>query len=179
MIAVKLFSSEERLKVLELLLYQPGKELGVREISRAAGVSPALVSSTISILKKANIVSGNKVEYLHPATKAIKIMLNIEKIESIKLIHKARGLFKGCKGIGLYGSWANGTNIKDSDLDLWIRSGSESDEKINEIRRTLKRLGVEANVIVLTEKRLKELKERDFVFYCALHNSFVLWGEGL
>jgi len=32
---------------------------------------------------------------------------------------------------------------------------------------------------MLTKKKKKELKEKDFVFYCALHNSFVLWGEGL
>ena len=79
----------------------------------------------------------------------------------------------------LYGSWANGTNNKDSDLDLWIQSGSESDEKVAELRRTVKQFKAEANIIVLTEKRLGELKERDFVFYCSLHNSFVLWGKGL
>ncbi len=178
MLAAKLFSSNERIRVVELLLYQPEKELKVRKISRAAGVSPALVSGTIAILKAHGIVKGGMADCLHPAAKAMKIMLNTEKIESMKLVQKAKALFKNCKGIGLYGSWANGTNSKDSDLDLWIKAGGESDEKIAEFRRIFKRLGLEANVIVLTEKRLKELKEKDFVFYCSLHNSFVLWGEG-
>jgi len=179
MITAKLFSSPERLKAVELLLYRPEKGLKVRELAREAGVSPALVSGTIAILKVAGIVRGKTVDCLHPAAKATKIMLNIEKIGSAKLIQKATALFKDCRGIGLYGSWANGTNNKGSDLDLWIKSGSESDEKIAELRRTFKLLGIEANVIVLTEKRLRELKEKDFVFYCALHNSFVLWGESL
>lgn len=179
MLTTELFSSNERVKVAELLLYNPEIELKVRALARLAGVSPALVSSTISILRKEKIVKENKVNHLHPSARATKIMLNIEKIKSVKLIQKARSLFKGCKGIGLYGSWANGTNYSDSDLDLWIKAEDESDKKTIKLRRVIKqKLGLEANIIVLTKKRLKELKEKDFVFYCMLHNSFVLWGEG-
>jgi len=179
MVAEKMFSSPERLKVVELLLFRPETVLKVREIAKKVRVSPALVSGTITLLKKAKIIRGSKVDYFHPVAKSLKIMLNIEKLESIKLIQKARSLFKDCTGIGLYGSWANGTNTKDSDLDLWIKSDKESAEKVSELRRIFKRLGIEANIIMLTEKRMEKLKENDFVFYCMLYNSFILWGEGL
>lgn len=180
MAAEKLFSSEERGRVVELLLYQAEGELKVRALARTAKVSPALVSCTIAILKKGGAVKGDRIDPLHPSVKAIKIMLNMEKIESTRLIQTIRMLFKDCGGMGLYGSWANGTNSKDSDLDLWAKTESGSDEKIIRLRRIIKqKIGVEANIIVLTKKRLKELKENDFVFYCALHNSFVLWGEGI
>ncbi len=180
MLLVKLFSSEKRLKVLEVLFCRQGGDLRVRALARLARVSPALVSSTFAILKHNGIIKGGRVDFLHPSVMALKILLNVEKLNSVKLVLKARALFKDCSGIGLYGSWANGTNAKDSDLDLWIKSDSGSEGKVNAIRSFLKEaLGLEANAIVLSKTRLKELKEKDFVFYCMLYNSFLLWGEGL
>lgn len=180
MLPVELFSSAERLRLIEKLFYVHFGELRVRAIAREAKVSPALVSDTIEILRRHGLLKDGKVDFLHPSVRALKIMLNAEKLESIKIAQKAGALFKGCAGIGLYGSWANGTNTNESDLDLWIKSEDEGEEKITKIRRFLKeKLGLEANVILLTKKRLKELKEKDFVFYCMLYNSFLLWGEGL
>lgn len=180
MLARELFSSDERLALAELLFYGPEKELRVRELSRLAGASPALVSKTLSILRKENIVKGGRIDATLPSVKAIKAMLNIEKLGSAKIAIEARRIFGGCTGIGVYGSWANGTNSRDSDLDLWVRAERESDSAVAGLRELVRRkLGTEANIIVLTEKRLDEMREKDFVFYCALHNSFVLWGAGI
>ena len=180
MLPVELFSSAERLRLIEKLFYVHLGELRVRAIARLVKVSPALVSDTIEILRRHSLLKDGKVDFLHPSVRALKIMLNAEKLESIKIAQKAGALFKGCAGIGLYGSWANGTNTNESDLDLWIKTEDEGEEKITKIRRFLReKLGLEVNVILLTKKRLRELKEKDFVFYCMLYNSFLLWGEGL
>ncbi len=177
---VGLFSSEKRLKVLERLFYNQGAILKVRAIARDTKLSPALVSSTIAVLRKEGIVRNSKLDYSNALVRALKILLNIKKIGSARLIQKTRELFPGCSGLGVYGSWANGTNNSESDIDLWIKSNNENNEKTSKTRRVFKqKLGTEANVIILTKKRLKELKEKDFVFYCMLHNSFLLWGEGI
>ncbi|MDD5162642.1 MAG: nucleotidyltransferase domain-containing protein [Candidatus ainarchaeum sp.] len=155
-------------------------ELKVRSLARFAKVSPALVSGTIAILKKQGAINKGKIDLLHPSARALKILLNIESLTSAKFVPEIRSIFKDCNGIGLYGSWANGTNSKDSDLDFWVKSESESEEKSAKISRFVKqKLGLEASIIILTQKRLKELKEKDFVFYSMLYNCFLLWGEGI
>jgi predicted nucleotidyltransferase len=180
MCTLKLFSSAEKLRVLEELLFGNEEKIRVRNLARTTEVSPSLVSNTVSELKKSGMINENKVGFLHPSVKATKILLNIRKINAIKLIAKAKKLFKNCKGIGLYGSWAKGTNTRDSDLDMWIIAEKEDDKNKTELRRLVKqKLETEINIIVLTQKRLNELREKDFVFYSALHHSFVLWGDGI
>ncbi|MDD5148751.1 MAG: nucleotidyltransferase domain-containing protein [Candidatus ainarchaeum sp.] len=106
--------------------------------------------------------------------------MNIENLESAKLALEVRKIFKDCEGIGLYGSWANGTNTKESDLDFWIKSENENEKDMVKVRRFVKeKLGLEASVIILTKKRLEGLKEKDFVFYSMLYNCFLLWGEAI
>jgi len=178
-IASKLLSSPERIRLVKLFLFETEVNLKVRETAGKAKVSPALVSGTIRLFKKKGLIKKNKIDFLHPVIKALKILLNIEFLESIKLTKKTLSLFDGCNGIGLYGSWADGTNTKESDIDLWIKTGKENEKGVAEIRKLFKGSKIEASIFVLTEKKLKELKEKDFVFYCVLHNSFVLFGEGL
>ena len=170
----------ERLRLLELLFFTQQPDLKVRALARSAEVSPALVSSTLAMLKHEKLVKNNAIDFQHPLARALKIMLNIEKAESLGIAKKILGLFKDCKGIGLYGSWANGTNTRESDIDLWIKTEKGADAGILQLRRFLKqKTGTEANALLLTKKRLSELKQKDFVFYCMLHNSFVLRGEGI
>lgn len=174
------FSSEERLRVVRKLFFSGASELRVRVIARHAKVSPALVSSTIGMLKKEKIIVRGAIDFLHPFVRTIKLLLNVVSVKNSGLAEKIFGVFKDCEGAGIYGSWANGTNYADSDIDLWVKSDDENEKKILELMVFVRqKLGVEANLVVLTKKRLKELKEKDFVFYCMLHNSFVLRGEGV
>ncbi|MFH1588039.1 MAG: nucleotidyltransferase domain-containing protein [Candidatus Diapherotrites archaeon] len=173
----KLFSSKERLKVIGFLFFNSATEIKVRETARKTGTSPFLVSGTIKLLQKEGIVKKNKIDLLNPKVKAIKIILNLGEIHSINLLEKTRRAFPDCKGIGLYGSWAKGLNYSDSDLDLWVKTEKKETEKISRIVK--EKLKTDASVLLLSEKKLEELREKDFVFYSELHNSFVLWGEGI
>jgi predicted nucleotidyltransferase len=86
------------------------------------------------------------------------------------------------KGLGLYGSWARGTNHQDSDLDVWIKADSLPAE--NMLARMQKDLSLqtraEVNLLVLTPEKLERLKREDKPFYNSLIiGQVTLKGESL
>ncbi len=74
--------------------------------------------------------------------------------------------------MGLYGSWARGTNHQESDLDVWIRADSLPPESmLARLQRDLsQQADSEVNLLVLTPEKLERLKKEDKPFY----NSLVL-----
>ena len=109
-------------------------------------------------------------------SRAIKLLLNLERIDLSALsLGSARGL-------GLYGSWARGTNHQESDLDVWIRADSLPPESV--LARLQKDLSLQAdsevNLLVLTPEKLERMKREDAPFYNSLvMNSVTLKGESL
>jgi predicted nucleotidyltransferase len=86
------------------------------------------------------------------------------------------------RGLGLYGSWARGTNHQGSDLDVWIRADSLPPE--TELARLQKNLSLqvdsEVNLLVLTPEKLERLKREDPPFYNSLvYNSVILKDESI
>ncbi|MBN1324177.1 MAG: nucleotidyltransferase domain-containing protein [Methanotrichaceae archaeon] len=104
------------------------------------------------------------------------MLLNIERIDLSALsLGSARGL-------GLYGSWARGTNDQESDLDVWIKADSLLEQSmLARLQRDLSlQTGSEANLLMLTPERLERLKIEDPPFYNSLVKDFVtLKGEPL
>jgi predicted nucleotidyltransferase len=85
-------------------------------------------------------------------------------------------------GAGVYGSWSNGSNHEDSDLDVWIKTRKHPGERkvaavSNDIRRTL---GRNVQMSVLTPERIGRLKKEDPIFYYSLvFGSMTLYGEAV
>jgi predicted nucleotidyltransferase len=106
-------------------------------------------------------------------SKGIKILLNIERIDLLK-INKPF-----IKGIGVYGSWANGTNTVDSDIDIWIKTDKYPDEKeLAHLSKILREMTLtDVQLLVLTPEKIEQIK-KDTSFFSSLYNgSFLLWGE--
>ena len=171
--------SSERAALLEFLLSSQGK-VSVRNTAALLKISPALVSRLVSKMEKGGLVKNGQLDFLNPLVRALKILFNIQKLESSGVVSRLRKT-PGFLGCGLYGSWANGTNALESDCDLWLKASKplsmpdrgELESEFSE------KLGVRCSVLALAPAVLGELKKRDFVFYCALSNSFVLAGEGI
>ena len=169
----KLLSSHKRLKVLNYILYNDS--IKVTEVSKELSLSKGFVSEYLSLLYKNKILDKNNGYQLsnNPLTNMIKILLNINKID----ISKIKKPF--IKGIGLYGSWANGTNMYDSDLDIWIKTDTYPDEdKIAYLSKTLRKMThAEVQLLVLTPNKIKQLKEDKPFFSSLYYTSLLLWGE--
>ncbi len=174
----KLLSTPERARMLEHLLANPGEKLQVRSIAKKLGISPATVSKYLWILRKKRIVDGT-VDIRRPLARALKILLNIEKLDNAA--EKLKTIPRGTKGIGVYGSWANGMNTENSDIDIWLLSDSPMAEiELARMQAHLKNsLKAECSILAVTPHKLAQMKEKDPVMYYSLVNSFVLWGAGI
>lgn len=167
-----------REKIFEFILNNPEKELRIRELARELKLSPAYVSRTLKWAKKQGIVKKNKANLSNSLARAIKIFLNIKKITERKTVQKLKKL--GINGTGIYGSWANGTNTEDSDLDIWIKTGKKlSEAKIATVAGEMRKaLGTNTQILVLDRERMEKIKQEDPVFYYSLlFGSIILFGE--
>ncbi|MBD3389337.1 winged helix-turn-helix transcriptional regulator [Candidatus Micrarchaeota archaeon] len=175
----ELYSTPERERILRYLLYSQGEKT-MREIAKEANVSPAQVHKYLGILEEAGVAKGTML-LENPKVHAIRLTQNLERLEKANLVGTLRKKIPGVKGAGIFGSWANGTNQKDSDIDVWVKVKQEPEVlKAAGARKELeKKLGAGVDLVFLDEKRVKGHMEKNPVFYFSLHYSIVLWGEGV
>lgn len=174
----KLMSTKERIRILEQVL--SGDNLNTNRISKEANVNKGLVSRYFKILVSFGILGKRGRSYIlkqnSPVFRSIKIMFNIVKLSKIipfdeKII-----------GMGVYGSYAKGTNDKNSDIDIWIKSESPlKEEDIAKFEYEMsKRFGSRLNVTILYPKKIGRLKKEDKEFYYSIvSGSILIWGENL
>jgi predicted nucleotidyltransferase len=179
----ELFKTEERAKILRYVMFR--SSFSVSEVSRAAGVNKGLVSRYLHILDNQGLLErdGRRYALLDGALpRVVRLLLNLEKLDLPTLGMGPFDGTEGLKGLGLYGSWASGTNRLDSDLDVWISADSLPDEKgLSRLQRDLSlRAGTEVNLLVINQQKLAELKLNDPPFYNSLiMNSLTIKGKPL
>ncbi len=174
-----LLSSDERVRLLKKIMNTAGMNLSVRELAREVKVSAGFVSRYMRKLEESGIIEEGEVSLVNPKVRALKVFLNISEIMAVDVVGAIRNRIKGVKGIGVYGSWANGTNLEGSDLDIWVLAGEvpASIDSANAAVEIEKKIGVETSLHLLTDFELDELRKSESPFYHSLFNSFVLWGE--
>ena len=85
-------------------------------------------------------------------------------------------------GIGIFGSWAEGTNTYESDLDMWIMVDPyPSEHELARLQKDIRTMaGVEVNMLVLTDEKVERIKRTDLPFYNSLvRTSIILKGESI
>ncbi len=165
--------------ITEYILNNPNTPVKVTAVATALGVSKGNVSLTLKNLVKDGFVKDLRVDMDNPRTRALKIMINIESIARKGAVGKLR---RYAVGIGLYGSWAKGTNTEESDVDIWIKpNGLFKQSNLAKITGEIRELlGADAQILVLSKERLEHLKKDNVVFYHSLlFSSIRLYGEGI
>ena len=115
-------------KVLSFFLVNPTKHFYGSEISKKMGISVGQTSKILNDLLKAGVLEKEprgKTELYHsigdsPVLRIYKVLNTLIFIEPL-----VDELKKVSKRIILFGSCANGMNIENSDLDLFIVSSNE------------------------------------------------------
>ncbi len=177
---IALFSTKEREKILDYLLAHPSEEIIMRELARKLSLSAGQIHKYVGILKKEGLFKGNRLKET-PLTSSLRLLWNLKRIEGAGITGILRRRFGKAAGIGMYGSWASGTNSEGSDLDLWVKTETEpKDIEIAEARKELEsKLGAPVDIVIASPKRLERFREKSDAFYFSLYNGKVLWGEGL
>jgi predicted nucleotidyltransferase len=171
-----LFRTEEREKILSCTLDRPA--CTVQEIADATGITKGLVSRYLASLAGRGILArdGRTYHLQYTAmTRHLKKILNIERL------HAAITLPAWADGIGLYGSFAQGTNTRESDLDLWVRVRDLPPELAGATaeREWSKILNLEVHILILTPEKIHSLADTDKPFWQSFtRDAIVLEGTG-
>jgi len=170
-----LFRTGERITLLRAALNVPA--CTVQQITSKTGLSKGLVSPYLALLARDGLLAKNDRTYhlkFSPLTVAIKRLLNIDRITAVgkKPVWSS--------GIGLYGSWAEGTNTEESDIDLWVYVKTlPTGIMVAELERDISRaLSAEVHVLVLNREKIAGMKDTDEPFYRSfVKQSITLEGD--
>ena len=184
------------LKIVDLLLRNKEKDFTIHEISKTLKQHYSLVHRFIEKLAKDNILVKKKIgkayicslnlenekthiiltlseierkEEFYSKNKEIRLILE-DLVNSLKEVFRAK-----LDSVVLFGSYANGTASKDSDIDILILAKNKS--SINKkIKELYAKYGREISVIMLTPRELEQQKQKEFVKEI-IKNHYVLYGS--
>jgi predicted nucleotidyltransferase len=161
----ELFKTKERVRIISYIMYQ--KNVTVNQVSHETGVTKGLVSRYLRYVYGAGLLTKERQSYQPKDcahTRAIKLLLNLNKI-NIKSLDT-----DWTTDMGIFGSWAQGTNTHESDLDIWVKVDAYPAEyQIARLQRDISIMaGAEVNMLVLTPEKMKSIKKADQPFYNSL-----------
>lgn len=162
-----------RYKLLKVFLDNPIEEFRLRELARLSKISPPSVTAYLKEFIKKNLIEKT-IKREIPFYKAIRDDENFILYKKISIIYELNnsGLVEYLwekiypNAIILYGSYAKGESIENSDIDIFV-IGKEKNLDLTEFR---KKLGKEIHLMFDEVKNIpKELKNN-------LANGIVLKG---
>lgn len=166
----------ERVTILSCALDRPA--CTVQEIADVTGITKGLVSRYLALLAAQGILERDVRGYRLRSTaltRHLKILLNIGRVRSVITLPA------WAKGIGLYGSWADGTNTTESDLDIWILADTLPPQlTIASLERDWKKkIPGELHLLILTPEKITALRNQDKPFLHAfMRGALTLEGSG-
>jgi predicted nucleotidyltransferase len=173
------FVDKFSIAILRLLALDPLRSYYQREVAKKAGVSVGKTNQVLRALEREEVVlkaHTGKVDLYrynlgNPLARHLKILFSLSEVAD--LLRKLRG--KSNKVI-LYGSCAEGSDTKESDIDMLIVGGDKE-----EIGRMIERAGhsIERRVspVILTPLEFSELKKKDPAFYEQVSRGIALWQQ--
>ena len=170
-----LFSTKQRIKILQAVIFRT-ESVSVNNTASLLKLSKGLVSKYFQILLKQKVLKKEKgllVISDSPLVRAVRILLNIKNID-VRIF----GKYPFVTAAGLYGSCARGDNSEESDVDVWIRLNDVEETKAAALTAEISRKVKNAKVLLLTDNRLKKIREEDSMFYHSLaFGSIILYGD--
>lgn len=162
------FITPTLMKVLQLFLDDPMQEYHEREAMRRTGISKGSANRILRLLAEQSFLERNskgrmvfyKLNVREPTVKQFKRLVNIYGLKEL-----VDALKQHSRRIILFGSGAEGIDVKTSDLDLFVLTSEKSYAKnrISEFNRKSERkvapIIVDANEFVKLKRIDKPLRE--------------------
>jgi len=170
-------SDEISMRILTALAEDPDREYYQREIAKLAGISIGATSQKLRQLSGDGVVnvrrSGRMMFYRYnlrdSLAKQLKILLNVNAIHGL-----VQELKSYTKRVILFGSCAEGTNVKASDIDLLLLT-----DDAKRAREIISKYGTgiakKVSPIVVNANEFRQLRSRDKPLYERVSRGIVLW----
>lgn len=171
-------------KVLKFFCLNPGKLFYEREVAKGAQISYGSANSVLRKLHKAGVLQRDmrgrmcyyRIDVSGPYIKEFKTLVNILMLEPV--IGKLK---KHSRKVVLYGSWAEGTDADESDIDLFVVSSEEENVRkiIDKYSVTEKIANKKMQCVIYDPADLINIREREKVFLGQVDKGKVLWERGV
>lgn len=170
-----IFSTKERIKILEAVIFKEGS-ISMVNVSKQLHLSKGLISKYFDILTNAKILKKVNTKFKVTESllvKGIRILLNLKDID-VKVFKK----YKFIKSVGLYGSCAKGENKERSDVDLWLRIEDVNEDELAPLTAELNKKIQNVKALFISPEKIEKLKKEDPVFYHSLvFSSIIIYGD--
>jgi len=162
-------------KVLSFLLNHPSRSYMEKEIAKAAKVSKSAVNEALKELAKDKLILQEKrgrmsfysVDLNDPLIRRLKSTENVSLL--MPLVEQLK---KISQKIILFGSFAEGTDIEDSDIDLFVLSNQpESAQRI--IQKSS--LSEKIQPVIKKQVEFIVLDKKKPLFYQEIEKGIILW----
>ncbi len=162
--------------LISYFMKNPTREYHVRELAKLTGKSPNTISKHLkSYANKKILLSENKHgRLLFRANlesrnyKIEKINYNLKSLERSGLADYLDEFYENPQAIVLFGSYAKGEDVEESDVDILVVSSSKKEISAEERNKFEKLLGHEIQVFIRSSKDIKKMMKTN----TALLNSF-------
>jgi predicted nucleotidyltransferase len=170
------FITPTLLKVLYLFHEDPMRELHEREVVRQAKVSKGSANKILRRLSEVGILSGERrgrmvfynLNIKNAVARQFKVLFNVYSLNDL-----VEEIKQDCKKIILFGSCSEGTDVKESDVDLFVLT-NEKDKiklKISAYRKAEKRIAP----IIFDSTEFAKLRKEDKPLYDRILRGIILW----
>lgn len=174
-----LFFRESSFKVAELIFNYPNKTFHIRKLAKETKQSTTAIVSTVRDLNKfkiikldrTNLTTNIKADIESDAYIFYKKIFNLYRLERYLIIEILKETFQA-ETIVLFGSFAKGEDIEESDIDILVITNQKKKESIEDslgvFEKALNRK-INLHILPSLENSSKEFKN-------AVANGIVLYG---
>ncbi len=172
----------DNMEIMEIFYNNPNKEYHIREIARLTKLSPSTVSKYLIKCTKEKLLDKRE-ERKHLLFKANtenkifkikKINYNTERLFEFGLINYLDEEFNYPRAIILFGSFAKGEDIEQSDIDIFILSETKRELKLENYEKLLKK---KIQLFVYNNKAFQEMKIKNQELLNNIINGLKLQGN--
>jgi predicted nucleotidyltransferase len=171
------FMTHKSLEILYFLLADPMEQFHGREIARQTGVSVGAVNQFLRKFHKIGLVEMNgrgktdlyRANLRNAAARQFKVLFNVLALSDL-----VNDIKEPSDRIVLFGSCAEGVDVNDSDIDLFILTSSPEDVQ-SKVRRHEQTMNRRIAPIVVDSNELAKMKIKDKPLYERISRGITLW----
>jgi len=170
------FITPTLLKVLYLFHESPMEELHEREVVRRTRVSKGSANKILRRLSEIEVLEREKrgrmvfyrLDMKNALARQFKVLFNVyslnELVEEIK---------QDCERIVLFGSCSEGTDVKESDVDLFVLANEK--DRVKSKIGAYGKMGRRIAAIVVNSNEFVKLRRKDKPLYERILKGILLW----
>ncbi len=171
------FITPTLMSVLELFLSDPMREHHQREVARSAKVSVGSANRILKLLADLDMLAGQrrgrmvfyKLNAGDPVVRQFKALLNVYSLKP--LLQAAR---HHSRRILLFGRSAQGSDVKESDIDLFVLTSDKGPVR-SEISGSNRKSERKIAPVIVDANEFVRLKRNDRALYENIERGITLW----